>query len=126
MAGNLECVQVPVTGTSRAFPNLLSEVRLAEGYGSEGNEEERDQKRHAIIGAVPEHKASQRLPTPQRDDRSCTAIFLALFGHNTGRDGSLDTTYPSLDSVDEAVVVNQILLFQYLYRSKDDLGEGLG
>ncbi len=57
---------------------------------------------------------------------NCTAISLGLLGHCTGRDAILRTAYPSPDPVEEAVVVNQVLLFQYLYRSEDELGEGLG
>ena len=64
-------------------------------------------------------------PVHYPDLRNCTAISLDLLGHSTGRDAILRTAYPSLDPVEEAVVVNQVLLFQYLHRSEDELGEGL-
>ncbi len=51
-------------------------------------------------------------PVYDQDFHNCTTIFLALPGHSTGREAILRTTYPSLDPVEEAVVVNQILLFQ--------------
>ncbi len=81
-----------------------------------------------LLASCGAHSRACTVSTPvyDLDHRNCTAIFLALFGHSTGRDASHNIAYPSLDPVDEAVVVNQILLFQYLYRSKDELGEGLG
>jgi hypothetical protein len=110
---------------------FVASVAVRASFASGGNTgaEPPAQRMDELTSALnPSESTSSSLECerPGEDTDEQGTISLALLGHSTGREAILRTTYPSLDPVEEAMVVDQVLLFQNLYRSKNEPGEGPG